>query len=525
MNTSNPFDVVGTDDGMPVPAPPEPEPPPAEEPAVRASAPMPPRRRPGRPKGSRNRTHLSAVPSSPPPAAEPPYLGAAEPGPSTRKEEKNGAALPEGADEARDPGSVWTRLYEESIRKGWNIDDYRICVDRTHMNGLPIQRVTLQPELSGSQMVGDVHLNQTPGEQLLETIIQLHHRNCPPSSYIVRFMSRRSGKTIRQSATLNLEKYEDIQQRKELMSTQARVRQLGTMGPSSVSPGGYPYPIPVPAVASPLPASMPGVDPMTKHLLDAVLGQLNASNAELAALRGQPAPPPVVLPAPAVAPPPAVDPTEQMIRDVERVKRLQALLAPPQPAQPAITAEMLANTIRQTVLQMADAGLLAKPGAQMGAAPAAAPAGPPPDSFEAFVKAEAKRRDFEKVFRSLYPDYRHKDEIEAAGNVVPDPPAPPVASQVVPGSGTVLGEQLRWVPFPAGEEGGMSWKEWGMRMLADNPRRASEILASAAKVLNDGVLQKLLASFQGMGGEAAEAAATHAASAPAMTGGGWSPQT
>lgn len=483
MNVAtNVFDIEGDDEGNPLPAPP-----PAEDPVVAEDVKRAPPRRRGRPRGSRNRdstveqlvTNVATAP-----------LRAQSP------------VVPDGEDAPKDPGSLWTRIYDECQRQGASIDDYRICVDRTHMNGIPIQRTPMVPEFSGSTITGDPHQNMTPGEQLVGYIIDVHHRNCAPATYVVRFMSRRTGKTIRQSSPLPLEAYTDIQRKRDEVASRDRAKQYGGYVPPPMQ-----YPVPAAAPTS-------SMDPLTRHLLDTVLGQLNESRAEIAHLRGQPAPAPVQLPAaaPSVAPV-VVDADEAFMRKLKMMREMSALLSPP---QPVLTAEAIGVAVRQNIMQMIDAGLVAKGGT------VAVATAPPPDSIEAILDSKEKEERLKVKLRRAFPgEFMSKEEAEAAKNVETGiPPA-----NVVAGS-KFLGEELKWRPFPTSEEGGITWKDWIGLTIAENPKRSQDMIGTAMKVFagNDGVLAKIMdaaKNFIGTGG-----VVQSVAEAPAITAAsGWAPLT
>jgi hypothetical protein len=411
--------------------------------------------------------------------------------------------VPEGEDLPKDPGSLWNQIHDECMRQGASIDDYRICCHRTHLNGLPIQRTPMVPEFAGGQLVGDVHQNLTPGEQLVNYIVDVHPRNCAPATYVVEFLSRRSGKTIRRSTPLPLEQYSDIVRKRDEMS-----RMRGSANAYAPHPQYPASPQYNPMLGAVPQAAAAGMDPLTKHLIDTMLGQLNETRAELAHLRGQPAPPPVTLPN-AAAPPAAVDADEAFMRKLKMMREMSALLNPP---APAVTAETIAAAVRVQIVQMLDAGLIAKPGAAVAAT------APPPDSIEAILDAKEKEERLKVKLRRAFPgEFMSKEEAEAAKNVE----NAPVAAHVVPGS-NFLGEPLKWLPFPTGDEG-MTWREWGARLVAENPKRSGDLISKVMQALagNEGLLAKAVEAIKGaVAGPVVEAPAAAAATAS----GGWAPQ-
>lgn len=497
---STPFDIAADPEGNPQPAPPEePEP---EVQAVEEAPPPPPRRKRGRPPRARPAPHTQAPAVEPrmeklaaPPDGLPAVPQAPDPFDATPNE------IP------RDPSSMWTILRNQWIDSGRNIDDLQLLIFRTHVDGRPLPKAQpVPPYPQGSQFSGDSLM--TAGEQLVDYIESVAHRDMGPAEYRVHARNRHTGKTVRTSEGYPLEPYREIMKRRADVDEANRRKMYGT--PSYAASRG--------AVASPPPGGIPaspGMDPLTKHLLDTVLGQLNAANTRLAELQGQPPPPPVTMPAVGAAP---VDPQEQFLKQLETQRRIAALL---QPQQPAVSPQIMEVV---TALRTEVADLKAK----LAVAQAGPPA-PPADSFQAWIEARKRDQDFEKIFRQRFPDYVHKDEVEARKNVY-DPEAGPAPSKEFPLS-TYMGEALRWVPWPSTTEGAPeAWSEWVARMAAENPRRAGDlfggVLKVAASVLPMDKLSGLLEAMTKRGGQAAAAAAEHAATnggPPAA--GGWSPAT
>lgn len=525
----SPFDIEANPDGTPGPAASAngagqgaPPPPPA---ATEDRPPPPPPRRPHRPTRARPRG------GAPGPAYAPP--SAASPGPTPYVSPFDAPEEPvESREMARDLNTLYTRTFYEHQRKGWPAEDLRLCIDRTHQNGHPIEKVTLTPELSGLQVQGDPDRKMTPGDQLQHIVTHTHHRGMPEAVYVLRIMSKSEGKTIKVSTPLRLESYAEIE-RKEAEIGQQRQQPQRAFGGQGYGAPGYPYGAPAAPAAAPL-AAPAGMDPFTKALLDSVLEQLNTARAELARQRGEVAPARVTIPEVSLShqPPPAaapIDPEEAFIRSLERTQRLQRMLAP---AQPAFDPATIPQLVMRAVVTLQEQGVVPKPGAVAPAAAAATPgavppAGPAPGSIEWLLAAKEAENDLLRKLRRAYPNLVDKEEIDAARNVE-DAPRPPVPSQVVAGSGMVMGEPLRWVPFPNGEEDGMGWKEWFARMLADNPKRAGDILGRTLQQLagNEGLIRRVMKAFnemsgQDFGGGAGEAPAQQ--QQPPAAGGGWSP--
>lgn len=468
---SNVFDIEADADGNPRPAPPEPKP------ANEAPRPPPPRRRPRRP------SVAGAAPASKPDVVRPGEFEPEAEGSTSLEQAVNGEDLP------KDPSSLWTRMQEWYSRNGKNIDDVRIKVQLLERNGAPVASGTyLQPELSGTQVLGDPQLNQTPGEHLMSILVDVHHQRQPPSVYVVQFASRRTGKTLKQSNRFALEAWVDIQRKREEVA--GRNNPFGS--------GSYQA---VPRVAASSPAAAPAaLDPFTQYLMD----QVNEMRRE----RGQQ---PVV---PPPTTPTVADPMDAMMRDMERWKKLQALFAPaPQ--------QNLEQTVTQIIIRLQEAGVIPK----AGAAPVAgAPtSGAVPGSLEWVLELKAQEEKLKDRLKRLYPEeFRSKEEVEAAKNVEDAPPT----AQVIPGS-QFMGEPLKWIAFPDEEAPG-GWKAWLFRMAAENPRRSGEFIERTMKAIggNEGLLSKLMDAVKQAGGaEGIDAARTVESPATAAGTGGWNPQT
>ena len=236
------------------------------------------------------------------------------------------------------------------------------------------------------------------------------------------------------------------------------------------------------------------------------------------------APPTAPVAPPAPPPPPPEDPDEAFMRKMRMMREWNTMMQPPTPPLTieSITAAVAATT-RQTVIQMQEAGVIPKVNA---APPPAAPTGPAPDSFDAWRAARKRDKEYEQEFRRSFPDYVHKDEVEARRNVL-DEEDGPKPSKEFPLS-TYMGEPLRWVPWVGTEGGPESWGEWAARMASENPRRSGDlfggVLKAAANVLPMDKLASLMEALTKRGGEAAAAVQGHQNGGAATTP-GWSGAT
>lgn len=395
----------------------------------------------------------------------------------------------------RDPPILWTALKRQLDERKFPLSQVAVQFYVVWQNGTTCERRPVFPTLTGDQIAGDEATS--PADAVFKVGMQTFHRNAPPTKYRARFYNKQTGIMWRESEDWFLEAWVAIEARMQGAAAPYQPQQVPGQPPQYAPPGQPQY------VGGPVhhhyPPPQSGDDARARERTDMErIADLRAEAARLEATlaaRGQAVP--------QVGQPSLKDKLEElrMVRDLFGSQQPQITAAD----VAKIVAEAVAVAVPQQVVRLQDAGVIPKPGQ-------VAPAVPPPgqrafaseeEALEALLKRKENEEKLVGRFKRSY-NLRSPEEVEVRAEV--ENIRQPIQSTVIPGS-QVMGEPLRWLPLPD-DENELSWRTWLGRMVAENPKRAGDILAKLTRAISDsGLLQKLMSSFQGMGGEAGEAAA------------------